>query len=244
MKPSSQASASARVSTGAAAVCAGVAGASTGAGAGWSAGVGIFGPVCCPQALEKKNAASAAATNERMCMPSLGDGGRGACSTPRYPIPDIIILIGESSMRGSWPLATKPAARYRNAARIRAMKSTNRPGQARQGGAARSSGAGRQTLGRLLRGLRLRNDWTLKEMSKRTGIPLSTLAKVEHDRLTLTYDKLQQLSERLKIRMSELFAEPAEGPESSVTARRSIGRLDRAVRVNTKNYDYYYLCAE
>jgi transcriptional regulator with XRE-family HTH domain len=102
----------------------------------------------------------------------------------------------------------------------------------------------RPTLGRLLRNLRQRNDWTLKEMSKRTGIPLSTLAKVEHDRLTLTYDKLQQLSERLKIRMSDLFAEPAEGPESAVTARRSIGRLDRAIRVNTKNYDYYYLCAE
>jgi transcriptional regulator with XRE-family HTH domain len=100
------------------------------------------------------------------------------------------------------------------------------------------------TLGRLLRGLRQRNDWTLKEMSQRTGIPLSTLAKVEHDRLTLTYDKLQQLSERLKMRMSELFAEPGEGPEPAVTARRSIGRIDRAVRVNTRNYDYYYLCAE
>jgi transcriptional regulator with XRE-family HTH domain len=100
------------------------------------------------------------------------------------------------------------------------------------------------TLGRLLRSLRTRNDWTLKEMSKRTGIPLSTLAKVEHDRLTLTYDKLLQLSERLKIRMSDLFAEPAEEPNQSVTARRSIGRLDRAIRVNTPNYDYYYLCAE
>lgn len=90
----------------------------------------------------------------------------------------------------------------------------------------------------------MRNDWTLKEMSQRTGIPLSTLAKVEHDRLTLTYDKLQQLSERLKIRMSELFAEPAEGPDAAVTARRSIGRINRAVRINTPNYDYYYLCAE
>ena len=81
-------------------------------------------------------------------------------------------------------------------------------------------------------------------MSKRTGIPLSTLAKVEHDRLTLTYDKLLQLSERLKIRMSDLFAEGGDEPEQPVTARRSIGRLDRAIRVNTRNYDYYYLCAE
>ena len=96
----------------------------------------------------------------------------------------------------------------------------------------------------MLRSLRARNDWTLKEMSKRTGIPLSTLAKVEHDRLTLSYDKLQQLSERLKIRMADLFAEPTEGPEPAVTARRSIGRIDRAIRVNTRNYDYYYLCAE
>jgi transcriptional regulator with XRE-family HTH domain len=96
----------------------------------------------------------------------------------------------------------------------------------------------------MLRSLRSRNDWTLKEMSKRTGIPLSTLAKVEHDRLTLSYDKLQQLSERLKIRMADLFAEPTEGPEPPVTARRSIGRIDRAIRVNTRNYDYYYLCAE
>lgn len=100
------------------------------------------------------------------------------------------------------------------------------------------------TLGRLIRGLRMRNDWTLKEMSTRTGIPLSTLAKVEHDRLTLTYDKLQQLSERLKIRMSDLFAEATEDAEPAVTARRSVGRLDRAIRVNTRNYDYYYLCAE
>jgi transcriptional regulator with XRE-family HTH domain len=100
------------------------------------------------------------------------------------------------------------------------------------------------TLGSLLRGHRLRNNWTLKQMSDHTGIPLSTLSKVEHDRLTLTYDKLQQLSQRLKLRMSEFFAEDSGALEPAVTARRSIGRLDRAIRVNTKNYDYYYLCAE
>jgi len=104
--------------------------------------------------------------------------------------------------------------------------------------------ADKPTLGRVLRALRTRNDWTLKQMSDRTGIPLSTLAKVEHDRLTLTYDKLLQLSERLKIRMSDLFAEPSEASAQPVTARRSIGRMERAIRVNTPNYDYFYLCAE
>jgi transcriptional regulator with XRE-family HTH domain len=100
------------------------------------------------------------------------------------------------------------------------------------------------TLGSLLRSLRLRNRWTLKEMSQRTSIPVSTLSKVEHDRLTLTYDKLVQLSQRLNIRISELFADPIGAVESAVTARRSIGHTEDAVRVNTKNYDYYYLCPE
>ncbi len=100
------------------------------------------------------------------------------------------------------------------------------------------------TLGTLVRALRSRNGWTLKEMSVRSGIPVSTLSKVEHDRLTLTYDKLLQLSQRLNIRMSELFAENDSAAEAPVTARRSIGNLDHAVRVNTPNYDYYYLCTE
>ena len=80
-------------------------------------------------------------------------------------------------------------------------------------------------------------------MSERSGIPVSTLSKVENDRLTLTYDKILQLSENLEIRISELFAE-AEPAEENVTARRSIGRLDDAIRVTTPNYDYYYLCTE
>lgn len=100
------------------------------------------------------------------------------------------------------------------------------------------------TIGGLLRALRARKGWTLKQMSEHAGIPLSTLSKVEHDRLTLTYDKLLQLSQRLNLRMSELFAEQAEAPEPPVTARRSVGRVDDAIRVTTPNYDYYYLCPE
>lgn len=100
------------------------------------------------------------------------------------------------------------------------------------------------TLGQLMRGLRQRNDWTLREMSEKTGIPVSTLSKVEHDRLTLTYDKLVQLSQRLGLRMSELFAQPEEAGAAPVTARRSISSPESAVRVETPNYDYYYLCTE
>jgi transcriptional regulator with XRE-family HTH domain len=82
-------------------------------------------------------------------------------------------------------------------------------------------------------------------MSERSDIPVSTLSKVEHDRLTLTYDKLLQLSEKLEIRIADLFTEAAAASnDEAVTGRRSIGRVPEAVRVETPNYDYYYLCTD
>src|SRR5690606_34726014 len=100
------------------------------------------------------------------------------------------------------------------------------------------------TIGALLRSLRSRRGWTLKQMSEHSGIPLSTLSKVEHDRLTLTYDKLLQLSQRRQLRMSALFAEQNAARVPPVTARRSIGRVDDSIRVTTPSYDYHHLCPE
>ena len=100
------------------------------------------------------------------------------------------------------------------------------------------------TLGTVMKSIRSRNGWTLKEMSAKSGIPVSTLSKVEHDRLTLSYDKLQQLSQRLSIRMSDLFAEDQSDSAPRVTGRRSVGTIDQAVRVTTDNYDYHYLCTD
>ncbi len=102
----------------------------------------------------------------------------------------------------------------------------------------------RPTLASVMRGIRSRNGWTLKQMSERSGIPVSTLSKVEHDRLTLSYDKLQQVSERLDMSMSDLFAESGSRDEPQVTGRRSIGRIETAVQVTTTNYDYHYLCTD
>ena len=100
------------------------------------------------------------------------------------------------------------------------------------------------TLGQVMRRIRSRYQWTLKQMSEKSGIPVSTLSKVEHDRLTLTYDKLQQIGERLSIPMSDLFAERLGAPEVRVTGRRSLANIEDAVRVNTHNYDYHYLCTD
>ena len=79
------------------------------------------------------------------------------------------------------------------------------------------------TLGEILRDLRNHRGWTLKEMSEESEVRF-TLSKVEHDRLTLTYDKLLQLA-KLNNPMSELFAESEPGEEGVTARRTSAGRM-------------------
>lgn len=102
----------------------------------------------------------------------------------------------------------------------------------------------RPTLGSVMRALRARLGLTLKEMSLRTGVPFSTLSKVEHDRLTLTYDKLQAISERLNIPLSALFAAAETTPTPAPNGRRSVATRSTALSVTTANYDYFYLSPE
>jgi transcriptional regulator with XRE-family HTH domain len=103
------------------------------------------------------------------------------------------------------------------------------------------------TLGSLMRSLRRRKGWTLRQMSEKVGIPLSTLAKVEADKLSLSYDKLQQFTSRLGLTMAEFLADESPGSEVSppmVTARRSVTDNGNSIHVKTPNYDYEYLCAD
>jgi transcriptional regulator with XRE-family HTH domain len=106
---------------------------------------------------------------------------------------------------------------------------------------------GGTTLGSLIGLLRKRRGWTLREMSEHVGIPLSTLAKVEADKLSLTYDKLQQLTARIGMTMTEFLGQ-AESARTAqlpvVTARRSLTTDGKSISVGTPNYDYEYLCAD
>jgi transcriptional regulator with XRE-family HTH domain len=106
---------------------------------------------------------------------------------------------------------------------------------------------GDRTLGSLIRLLRQQNGWTLRDMSKKVGIPLSTLGKVEADKLSLSYDKLQQFTSRLGLTMVEFLAHEVPGTAPSapiVTARRSLSGNGNSIQVTTANYDYEYLCAD
>src|ERR1700753_1057782 len=79
-------------------------------------------------------------------------------------------------------------------------------------GGARPGGA--------LRALRVQRGWTLAEVSKPTDLPISTLSKIENDRVSLTYDKLARISTGLGVDISQLFT-PQAVP-GAVNGRRSI----------------------
>lgn len=107
---------------------------------------------------------------------------------------------------------------------------------------AKGSDASRARLSEQLRLIRQRRGLTLRDVAERTGLAISTLSKVEHDQMSLTYDKLVQLAHGLEIGFAELFA-PPEHP-TMVTARRSITRNGDGVLQRTANYEYRYLCTE
>jgi transcriptional regulator with XRE-family HTH domain len=97
-------------------------------------------------------------------------------------------------------------------------------------------------LGENLKSLRQRQGWTLQEVSRQTGVAVSTLSKVENDQMSLTYDKLLQISEGLGLSLAEFLA--ADEPEVASLARRSVNRKEEGLRQTTPNYDYLYLSTD
>jgi len=94
--------------------------------------------------------------------------------------------------------------------------------------------------GAVLKSLRLANGWTLSEVSRRTGLPVSTLSKVENDKMSLSYDKLARISRGLEIDIGLLFTSEAVAPLSLVTGRRSITRAGEGRLIDTDPYEHIY----
>lgn len=102
--------------------------------------------------------------------------------------------------------------------------------------------ASQPKLGEHLKVLRRRQGWTLQDVSRQTGVAVSTLSKVENDQMSLTYDKIQQISEGLGLNIAEFLA--LGEPQDAGLARRSVNRRDDGLRQTTPNYDYLYLSTD
>ena len=98
------------------------------------------------------------------------------------------------------------------------------------------------SLGQRLRAIRRRDGWTLRELSQRIGIPVSTLSKVERGELTLDYPQLQQMLDRLNLQAADLFGEISEGETPG--GWRSIERAGSVAFQTLGEYECGYPCAE
>lgn len=100
--------------------------------------------------------------------------------------------------------------------------------------------------GAVLRGIRTERGWTLAEVSKRTGMPVSTLSKVENGKMSLSYEKLLRLSRGLDIDITRLFAANLSSPATpnAATGRRTITRAGDGPSIRTATYGYVYPAAD
>ena len=73
-----------------------------------------------------------------------------------------------------------------------------------------SSGAGLA-----VRKLRLAKGLTLAELSERSGVPLSSLSKLELGQVSLTYDKLMRLCRALEVDLEHVIRHEAEAAPTS-----------------------------
>lgn len=99
--------------------------------------------------------------------------------------------------------------------------------------------------GAALKALRARLGLTLAEVSEKTGLTISTLSKVERDKIALTFDKLVRLSEGLQVDFSQLFGPgSAESPRADGATRRCITRAGEGRSIEMPRGNYLYLAAE
>jgi transcriptional regulator with XRE-family HTH domain len=151
-------------------------------------------------------------------------------------------------------------ARARTEIRAMAMNATKRQGAISGVAATAPSTNGRSPAdpGAVLKTLRKRNGWTLTVVSERTGVPVSTLSKLENGKMALTFDKLLRISQGLDIDFSRLLGPAAgaafdrgefarrgdSGVSDTFRGRRSVTRAGEGKLIEGHYGDYLYLASE
>lgn len=100
--------------------------------------------------------------------------------------------------------------------------------------------------GKALRRLRERNRWTLLDVTARTGIPASTLSRIENDQVSPTYDMLMKLAKGLQIDLADLLSidDPGAASAAEQPGRRSINRLGEGHVLELSTHTLRYLSTD
>lgn len=100
--------------------------------------------------------------------------------------------------------------------------------------------------GTFLREYRIARGLTLADASRKTGLPVSTLSKVETGKMSLSYEKLVKVSNGLNIDIAQLFSGAASiAPVAQMpTGRRAITPAGQGPTIRTAAYHYNYPSAD
>ncbi|TFH86095.1 XRE family transcriptional regulator [Billgrantia azerbaijanica] len=97
-------------------------------------------------------------------------------------------------------------------------------------------------LGERLKELRLANQWTLEDVSQRTGLARSTLSKIENDQISPTFTAVQKLINGLGIDLPQLLTPPRAQPRTM--GRRDLTRSGGGQHHPTPTYEHELLSCE
>lgn len=101
----------------------------------------------------------------------------------------------------------------------------------------------RALVGARLRAHRKRQRLTLKQLSERCGVALSTLSKMELGQATVSYDKLAAAARALTIDLSQLFT-PDDTTTSDDHPTAVVNRIADMAGYTTGNYEYHPIAGE
>ncbi|WP_332305625.1 XRE family transcriptional regulator [Rhizobium sp. GR12] len=96
-------------------------------------------------------------------------------------------------------------------------------------------------LGEMLSRLRFENRWTLAEVSRRTGVSISSLSKIENNQSSPAYSVLVRLAEGLGIDFVDLIGTPTQ---KFATAARVITKADNGAKYSTEMGHYEALAPD
>lgn len=100
----------------------------------------------------------------------------------------------------------------------------------------------RKEIGELIRRHRRARKMSLQDVSKLTGISISTISKLENNAMELGYTRMIAISEALGVNLTELVSgDDTIELASPVTARRSISRAGSGDVTEVHSYIYEYL---
>lgn len=99
-------------------------------------------------------------------------------------------------------------------------------------------------LGQALRTARAEQGLSLRALAARTGLPFSTLSKLENGKMAMTYDKLVVLAQGLGVDLSSLVTPDPAAAATPALGRRSVSRAGQWPEASSDRHRHHYPAAE